>query len=353
VTMRKVRVLVVDDSMTVRKRIVETLASDPGFEVIGEACDGRAAIEMCQKLRPDVVTLDMVMPVMSGLAATEYIMAYCPTPIVIVSASWNRGELFKTLDALAAGAVDVLDKPTATEDDTAWERRLRQTVRTVAKVKVITHPRARLSERNGAARPVDAPEPRAAGHRLVVIGASTGGPGALMRILSSLPKQFPLPIIIVIHIDRPFDASFAEWLDGVSSLRVKAAVDGAPLPRPGVPQVLLAPAGRHLVLEGGRLRLTDDPERHSCRPSIDHLFESVARELGDQAVGCLLTGMGADGAAGLLAMRRAGAYTIAQDEETSVVFGMPREAIMRGAATRIAGLDAIGPALTQLAGRTS
>lgn len=347
----KLRVLVVDDSLTVRKRIVEALADDPGIEVVGEAADGRAGIELTQKLRPDVVTLDMVMPVMSGVAATEYIMAYCPTPILVVSASGNRGEAWKTLDALAAGAVDVLDKPQVTDDDTIWERKLRQAVRVVSKIKVITHLRGRLADAKPAVAPAVAPAitPRASGHRLVVIGASTGGPGALSNILSKLPPKFPLPLLVVVHIDRPFDASFASWLDGVSNLRVRQATDGMPLPRPGQPGVILAPAGQHLVVDHGRLRLTDDPERHSCKPSIDNLFESVARELGDQAIGCLLTGMGVDGAAGLLSMRCAGAYTIAQDEATSVVFGMPRQAIERGAATRVAGIDAIGPALMTLA----
>jgi two-component system chemotaxis response regulator CheB len=341
-----VRVLVVDDSTTVRRRIAAALAADPAFEVVGEAADGREGIELCQKLRPDVVTLDVVMPVMSGLAATEYIMAYCPTPILVVSSAENRGERFRTLDALAAGAVDALDKPDGAEDDVAWDRRLRRAVSTVSRVKVITHPRARLGEPRPAA-------PRERGHRLVAIGASTGGPGALTRILSKLPRQFPLPILVAVHIDRQFDATFAEWLDGVSSVRVRHATDGAPLPRPGTPQVLLAPAGRHLVVEGGRLCLRDDPERHSCRPSIDTLFESIAREVGDAAIGCLLTGMGIDGAAGLLAIRQAGGHTIAQDEATSVVFGMPREAIARGAAARVAPIDAIGPALVALGERST
>src|ERR1700721_2877013 len=151
--MKKLRVLVADDSLTIRRRFCEILAADPELEVIGEAEDGKRAIELCEALRPDVVTLDMVMPVMSGLAATEYIMAYMPTPILIVSASTNRGELFQTYDALAAGAIDVLDKPTLSDVDTAWERRFVAAVKLVARIKVITHPRARLagSERSAAA----------------------------------------------------------------------------------------------------------------------------------------------------------------------------------------------------------
>jgi len=146
--MDKIRVLVVEDSLTIRKRLVEVLASDPAFEVVGEAADGRRAIELCQALRPSVMTLDMMMPVMSGLAVTEYVMAYCPTPIVIVSASVNRGEVFKTFEALTAGAVEVIEKPTGAEEDEAWERHFRATVKLVSRIKVITHPRARLSLRD-------------------------------------------------------------------------------------------------------------------------------------------------------------------------------------------------------------
>ena len=180
-TDRPLRVLVVEDSLTIRKHVIAVLSSAPGFEVVGEAGDGATAIEACERLRPDVVTMDMMLPVMTGLAATEYIMAYCPTPILIVSASTNRGELFKTYDALAAGAVDVLEKPTGTESDDEWERQLVTAVRTVARIKVITHPRARLSGRARVERsPVAAPAPRsvAGSHpdpALVVIGASKIG----------------------------------------------------------------------------------------------------------------------------------------------------------------------------------
>ncbi|MDB4996524.1 MAG: response regulator receiver modulated CheB methylesterase, partial [Myxococcaceae bacterium] len=180
--MTKIRVLVVEDSMTVRQRIIGVLAADPDIEIVGEAGDGKRAIELCLELRPDVITLDMMLPVMTGLAATEYIMAYCPTPILIVSASTNRGELFRTYEALAAGAVDVLDKPHGTEEDGLWEARLLSTVKLVARIKVITHPRARLANMTpsaaiGSASPATLPHTR--GSRTVVaIGASTGGPAA-------------------------------------------------------------------------------------------------------------------------------------------------------------------------------
>jgi two-component system chemotaxis response regulator CheB len=348
--MARIRVLVAEDSITVRKRLVEVLSGDVDLEVVGEAGDGRSAIELCQRLRPQVMTLDMMMPAMSGLAVTEYLMAYCPTPIVIVSASMNRGEVFKTFEALAAGAVEVLDKPVGDEVDDAWERKLLTTVKLVSRIKVITHPRGRLSlwERPAAAPRLTAEGISEGQPRLVAIGASTGGPNAILEILRPLPANFALPILFVLHIGQPFGTPFADWLDGQSPLRVAHAVDGEAVPAPGEPRVIMAPPDRHLVVREGRLRLTTDLERHSCRPSIDVLFESLALEA-PATIGCLLTGMGRDGAQGLLALRRAGGRTIAQDEATSVVFGMPREAISLGAAENVLALDAIAPALVSLA----
>jgi two-component system, chemotaxis family, protein-glutamate methylesterase/glutaminase len=340
--MVKTRVLVVEDSLTVRKRLLEVLAADPDIEIVGEADDGKSGIELCQRLRPDVVTLDMMLPLMNGLAATEFIMAYCPTPILIVSASTNRGELFKTYEALAAGALDVLDKPLGNELGDDWERRLVSTVKLVSRIKVITHPRARL-------RPMEPPPgaehlaPQQAGRHLraIAIGVSTGGP--------ALPHGFPIPILLVIHIGKPFAPAFAEWLNGQSPVRVGYAIDGEPLPPFGEGKVLMASPDSHLVLRQGKLRLTQDPERNYCRPSVDVLFASLAQELGAGCAACLLTGMGKDGAEGLLAVRRAGGRTIAQDEATSVVFGMPKEAIMLGAAEQILPLHQIAPALGVLA----
>ena len=317
--MSRLRVLVVEDSTTVRKHIVEALASRPDFEVVGEASDGKQGIELCMSLRPDVITLDMMMPELSGLAATEYIMAYCPTPILIVSSSTNRGELFKTYEALAAGALDVLDKPLGAESDEVWEERLASTLRLIARIKVITHPRARLSGYAPGAQagsgvatvpPVAAP---GGGLRAIVMGASTGGPGAVLSILKGLPSDFPLPILLVVHLGRVFGSAFPEWMDGVSSLRVGFAQHGEALPPPGQGRVFLAPPDMHLAVKGSRLWLDDSPPRHSCKPAVDVLFESAARELGPAAAGCLLTGMGKDGALGLLGLRQAGAMTLAQE----------------------------------------
>ena len=348
--MSNIRVLVVDDSLTVRKHIVDLLSAAPGFEVAGEASDGKAAIELCEKLRPDVVTMDMMLPIMTGLAATEYIMAYCPTPILIVSASTNRGELFKTYDALAAGAVDVLEKPQTADVDEGWNHELLSALRILARIRVITHPRARLSGmRTAPTSPRAQSDPVSTRCDVVAIGASTGGPAALLQVFNGLGESFGLPILLVLHISEPFGSAMAEWLDALLRVPVRFARDGERIPEPGGPCVLMAPPDRHLQVEGRRLRLTDGAERHSCRPSVDVLFESLAREYGARATATLLTGMGRDGAAGMLAIREAGGFTIAQDEATSVVFGMPGEAVRLGAACAVLPLGAIADELMTVA----
>jgi two-component system chemotaxis response regulator CheB len=349
--MAAIRILVVEDSTTVRRHLCEVLAGDRDLEVVAEASDGKQAIERCRTLRPDVVTMDMMLPGMSGLSATEYIMAHCPTPILIVSSSTNRGDLFKTYEALAAGAIDVLEKPLGDATDTAWEAKFIATVKLISRIRAITHPRARLRALEQAAVPIlGQPEGHARQRcAIVALGASTGGPAALVQILGALPSSFPVPVLLVLHIAEPFAASFADWLDGHTHLRVSYAREGELIgARAG--EVIMAPPDSHLTVRAGRVRLTIDPERHSCRPSVDVLFESVAREYGAGAVGCLLTGMGRDGADGLLQIRTAGGFTIAQDEETSIVYGMPREAARVGAAASILPLGDIASTLITLAG---
>jgi two-component system, chemotaxis family, protein-glutamate methylesterase/glutaminase len=345
------RVLVVEDSLTVRRRLIEVLATDPEVIVVGEASDGHRAVELCLQLHPDVITMDMMMPTMTGLAATEQIMAHRPTPILIVSSSTNRGELFQMYQALAAGAVDVLEKPRGDDSDGAWESKFLSTLKLVARIRVITHLRGRLGAPSRAPTPVPfvgPPRP----FTLTAIGASTGGPAAIVEVLRALPADFALPVLLVLHIGAPFGTSFADWLDGQVGLQVRFAVDGQPLDGPPG-RVLMAPPEQHLILQGGRLRLHAGPERHSCRPSVDVLYDSIARATGASTAACLLTGMGRDGAAGLLAIRQAGGLTIAQDEATSVVYGMPREAALLGAAERVLPLGQIGPALAGLAGLRS
>jgi len=353
--MARTRVLVVEDSLTTRRHLIDVLSADPDLEIAGEAADGKRAIELCESLRPDVITLDMMMPIMSGLAVTEYIMAYYPTPILIVSASTNRGELYKTYDALAAGALDVLDKPTSCDPDGAWATRLISAVKVAARIKVITHIRAKIgSPGKVPARPPECSNSNGTvGGGMIAIGGSTGGPAAIVKILNELPACFPIPILLVIHISAPFGVAFAEWLDVQTSIRVRCAQDGEPLPVWGQTGVIMAPPGLHMIVQQRKLRLIDGPERNSCKPSVDMLFESLAQEIGQDTTACLLTGMGRDGAVGLLALHQAGALTVAQDEASSVVFGMPREAIRMGAAKRVLALDQIAGALAAVAGEST
>jgi two-component system chemotaxis response regulator CheB len=345
-----IRVLLVEDSATMRHHLRESLAADPELQIVGEATDGGQAVEMVRRLRPDVVTMDMMLPTVSGLVATEHIMAEHPTPILVVSSA-DRQELFSTYNALAAGAVDVLEKPRGDASDADWGRRLCAAVRLVSRIRVITHPRARLDGRRAAPEPF--PAPAAGVPRVVTVGASTGGPRALTELLRTLPLGFRPPVLCVQHIaaSEPFAVAFSDWLAGQTGRDVSYARDWTPI-EAVAGRVVLAPPDRHLLVRDGLLRLSDLPPRHSCRPSVDVLFESVAAELGPAAAGCLLTGMGRDGADGLLAMRTRGAVTFAQDEATCVVYGMPREAALLGAAsyvlppariaTRLAELQPVG-----------
>jgi two-component system chemotaxis response regulator CheB len=349
--MARIRVLVVEDSLTVRKRLIEVIAADGELDVIAEADNGRVAIELCRTLRPDVISLDMNMPVMDGVSATEHIMGHFPTPILIVSSSTNRGDLFKTYDALAAGAVDVLEKPRADDADGVWEKRFLAAIKLVSRIRVITHLRARLGSVGRAPVPpvesvVAFSAPTTEARSVLALGASTGGPGALVDVLREVPTGSQAALLVVLHIDEPFSSAFGDWLSAQTGHPVAYARGGEALSA-ARGQIFMAPPGRHLVVHAGKLWLSSEPERHSCRPSVDVLFESLAAECPRDVVACLLTGMGRDGAEGLLALRRAGAHTIAQDEATSVIYGMPREAALLGAAQRILPLHEIGPAMAR------
>jgi two-component system chemotaxis response regulator CheB len=341
-----IRVLLVDDSATMRGHLRESLSADPDLQVVGEAVDGGQAVELAGRLRPDVITMDMILPTMSGLVATEHIMAEHPTPILVVSSA-DRRELFSTYNALAAGAVDVLEKPRGDATDADWGRRLCAAVRLVSRIRVITHPRARLDGRRPA--PESPPLPPHGPLRVVSVGASTGGPRALTDLLRSLPPRFRPPVLCVQHIaaSEPFAVAFSDWLAGQTGRDVSYARDWTPV-ESLTGRVVLAPPDRHLSVRDGVLRVSDAPPRHSCRPSVDVLFESVAGEYGSAAAGCLLTGMGRDGAEGLLRMRARGAVTFAQDEASCVVYGMPREAALLGAAGYVLPPDRIAARLAEL-----
>ncbi len=331
-----IRVLVADDSELFRELLVRVVVADPGFEVVAVAADGNAAAALARSVRPDVITMDLNMPDADGFSGIARIMAETPTPILVLTANPEEAVGFR---ALSLGALDILEKPQASTDLDEYGALLRSRLRLLAGVKVIRHLRG-LRERRAAA-------PHAATRaELVVIGASLGGPRALATLLRGLPADFPAPIAVVQHIADGFTEGLASWLGTESRLEVREAVDGAPL-RPG--RVLVAPTGRHLLVGDGVARLSDAPPVDTFKPSVTPLFLSAARVSRARACGVLLTGMGRDGADGLRAIRDAGGPTIAQDEATSAVFGMPRAAIELGAVERVLPIDEIPRALLELA----
>ena len=340
-----IRVLIVDDSTTVRYVLQTILESDPEIKVVGFAGNGQDAVRRAGELRPDVITMDVQMPGIDGIEATRLIMEQSPTPIVVISAHNSDPALTISFNALQAGAVQVIDKPVnALTPDAANERAsLIATIKLMSEVRVVRR-------RFGAARstppaPIEPPATRRAAE-LVAIGASTGGPAALNTILSTLPADFPAPILIVQHITAGFTSGLVTWLGRGCALPVCTAQADERV-RPGV--IYVAPDDRHLTVGAtGRLCLDAGELVNHVRPAVNVLFDSVARVFGPAAVGVLLTGMGEDGARGLRAIRQRGGVTIAQDEATSVVYGMPKAAAEMEACSTILPLDQIAAYLTRI-----
>ena len=336
-----IRVLVAEDSPTARALLVAILGSDPEITVVGEACNGSEAVEMTRRLRPDVVTMDVRMPVLDGLEATKEIMITAPTPIVIVTASFLARDVEISLHALRAGALTVLAKPPGPEAASFDEacRQLIAGVKAMSQVKVVRHWRPTTSV------PIRHPPLVRGRGKLVAVAASTGGPAALHRLLTDLPGDFPAPILVTQHISPGFIAGLADWLNRNSDLRVKLAEAGEPL-APHI--VYLAPDDRHLGISEQAIVLSTAPPIGGFRPSGTFLFESAARAYGASVVVVILTGMGDDGVAGLRAVRAADGCVIAQDEQSCVVFGMPGAAVAAGAADLVLPLDAIAARLREL-----
>jgi two-component system chemotaxis response regulator CheB len=343
-----IRVLVVEDSSTARDLLLEIFASEPHtFTVIGEAKNGLDAVELTRRLRPDVVTMDIRMPLLDGLDATRRIMREVPTPVVVVSGS-EVPEVQTSMEALRAGALAVIEKP-AGPAVPGFERRcktLLETVKLMAGVKVVR----RFAERTP--RDQVAPLPRiASGLRepvqAVAIATSTGGPAALQAIFSRLPGDFPVPILVVQHIAKGFVGGLASWLGSASKLRVKVAEGDEPI-IPG--NIYLAPDDRHLGMTSrGRIAVSPDSPVSGFRPSGTFLFESAARALGARALAVILTGMGRDGVEGLRLVKASGGRVLAQDEASSVVFGMPAAAIEAGLADEVIALEDLAGRLLALA----
>lgn len=343
-----IRVLVVDDSALVRKILTEQLSHEPDIEVVGTAVDPYVARQKIVELKPDVLTLDVEMPRMDGLTFLEKLMRHYPLPVVVVSSVTPKNSE-AAMRALSLGAVEVIAKPGSAFSIPDVSRQLVRAIRAAAVARV-------SGPRHEPERPETRPRPPGnhlaqlrGSHAVVAIGSSTGGTRALEEILTSLPLDAP-GMLIVQHMPEGFTASFAARLNSMSRIEVREARDGD---RVGTGVALIAPGNQHMLLErsGAQLqvRLKGGPPVNHHRPAVDVLFHSVARVAGRNAVGVILTGMGSDGAAGLLAMRQAGAHTIAQDEKTSIVFGMPKEAIRLGAATEILPLDLIADAMLRAA----
>jgi two-component system chemotaxis response regulator CheB len=374
-----VTVVVVDDSAVQRRFVRSALADDGLLEVVGEARNGRDAVALVERLQPSAVLMDLHLPVMNGIEAIERIMAVRPTPIVVYSSFVDGDDRDNATGAIAAGAIDVMQKPGPDDrgDLESYAELLRQRLRVAGRVRVITHPRGRLgvtratvSTRrlgDGPPRPqtpqprrpeppAGVSSPRSGGGSAVArsavdvlaIGASTGGPQALATLLAELPERTATALLVVQHMADGFIDGLAAWLDGLCPLPVRVGENGRRL-APG--SVTVAPSGLNLIVYDG-LRVTTEqpPPTQYHVPGIDATFGSVATACGSRAAGVLLTGMGRDGAAGLKAMREAGAHTIAQDEETCAVYGMPAAAMALGAAAEQLPLreicEAIGDLLT-------
>ncbi|MFZ5570771.1 MAG: protein-glutamate methylesterase/protein-glutamine glutaminase [Thermodesulfobacteriota bacterium] len=337
--MEKIKVLIVDDSAVVRKVFTEELSRHRDIEVVGSAPDPFVARDKIVRLKPDVVTLDIEMPRMDGLTFLKKLMRYYPLPVIIVSSLTQKGSKL-ALEAVELGALEVIAKPDSAYSVGDMSLQLVDKIRAVAQVKVNGVQRRPALLHESRVRPVTRALTETT-NKIIAIGASTGGTDALTRVLTRMPVNTPA-ILVVQHMPAKFTTSFAERLDNICNMRVKEAADGDTLVDG---QVLIAPGNFHMLLKrsGARyyVQIKQGPMVHHQRPAVDVLFFSVAEYAGANAVGIILTGMGADGADGLLKMKQAGARTIAQDEKSCVVFGMPKEAIKRGGADQVLDLDLI------------
>jgi two-component system chemotaxis response regulator CheB len=353
----KIKVLIVDDSPTARQLLKFIIESDAKMEVIGFAEDGKQAIEMLKSTNPDVVTMDIIMPKLDGFEATREIMSVSPIPIIIISSIYSRGDVQKSFKAMEAGALAILEKPKGINDPAFKDNKkvILETIRIMAEIKPVTRrknlvkqsePKVQELKPTTALPSAKLPQVQSRKILAVAIGTSLGGPQTLATLLADLPPTFPAPIFIVQHIAPGFIVGFAEWLRNCTKLKVKIgehkeiAIAGT---------VYLAPDKFHMeVNKECRIILNDDPSDNGLKPSIGKLFKSVGESFGSLAVGIILTGMGRDGVDELLYMKQKGSETIAQDKDSSIIFGMPGEAIKVGAANHVVSLDQLASFLNRL-----
>ncbi|HEX5658702.1 MAG TPA: chemotaxis-specific protein-glutamate methyltransferase CheB [Polyangiales bacterium] len=345
-----IRVLVVEDSLTSRELLVSLFDSDPDFRVIGQARDGREAVDLTRQLRPDLVTMDIRMPRMDGYEATRQIMIEMPTPVVVVSSTLESADVAASMQAIRAGALTALAKPAGpTAPDFELSRaRFLATVRALASVKVVGH-RLRAFQ-----RPSSPPPAPTNGHNgrgiatVVALAASTGGPAALRSVLDALPYTFPAPVLVVQHLSPGFLPGFVAWLNMSCRLHVRIAEDGDRIERGNV---YIAPEDRHLSITSTlTVRTLTTPPVDGFRPSASVLFDGVAQAYGRHAATAILTGMGRDGVDGLRRIRELGGRIIAQDEQTSSVFGMPAAAIDAGLVDHVLPISLVAAKLSEMVG---
>lgn len=329
----KIKVLIVEDSIIFVTLLKAILSKDSQIEICGVVRNGAAAVDFVKEIRPDVITMDINMPIMNGYDATSIIMHIAPVPIIILSANIDENDVNDTFKALEAGAVSVIEKPSDIESSEFpnYEKRLIQLVKLMSEVKVVTRI-SHLPKEKNVIQPQHFAEPGVNKIEVVGIGASTGGPLVLEKILSGIPKDFTYPILIVQHITKGFTKGLVDWLNHTSAIPVKLAENNEPLRR-GI--CYIAPDDMHLGINRNIIMLSNAPPLYNMRPAVGFLFSKLAEHYGSKALGILLTGMGRDGSEELKKLRDAGAITIAQDEESCVIFGMPGEAVKLNGATYI------------------
>ncbi len=350
--MNTLKVLIVDDSVVMRRMLTEALSGQPGIEVAGTASNGKLALQRCEHLRPDVITLDLEMPEMDGMTAIVKLRQMRPEARIILCSSLSRRGADITLEALRLGVDDYITKPASGVSAEQNVQLLRSDL--IPRILQFFPSESRRQTKAAPQAPAEKPKwPGLQTAAILAIGVSTGGPTALAELMPQFPSQFPLPVVIVQHMPPSFTASLAERLNKICAIGVSEAKDGERI-TPG--HALIAPGGFHmkLVRNGDHVctALTTEPAENSCRPAVDVLFRSVAQLFPKKAIGAILTGMGSDGAKGLLAMQQAGAYVLAQDEKSSVVWGMPGEAVRLGVVNQTLPLLEIVPELMKKVSET-